>query len=68
MGLFKRKKKESQEPLEEIPQPEPEEESVHEYMLNVAEYLEIQSQVDSRTVELNAIQQRLNDLRGEQGI
>jgi hypothetical protein len=64
MGIFKRKKKE----LHKIPQPEPEQESVHEYMLNVAEYLEIQDQVDSRTIELDTIQQRLNDLRGEQEI
>lgn len=68
MGIFKRKKKELQEPLKEIPQPEPEQESVHEYMLNIAEYLEVQSQVDLRTLELNAIQQRLNDLRDGQGI
>ena len=65
MGIFKRKKKELQEPLEEIPQPEPEQESVSEYMLNVVEYLEVQNRGDLRTAELNAIQQRLNDLRNE---
>mgnify|MGYP001213865893 CR=1 FL=1 len=66
MGPFKRKKKELKKPLEEISQPEPEQESVHEYMINVAEYLEVQSRVDLRTSELNAIQQRLDDLRNEQ--
>jgi len=66
MGPFKRKKKELKKPLEEILQPEPEQESVHEYMINVAEYLEVQSRVDLRTSELDAIQQRLDDLRNEQ--
>ena len=65
MGIFKRKKKELQEPLEEITQPEPGQESVSEYMLNVVEYLEMQNQGDLRTAELDAIQQRLNDLRNE---
>lgn len=66
MDFFKRKKKELEKPLEEIPQPEPEQESVHEYMINVAEYLEVRSHVDLRISELDAIQQRLDDLRNEQ--
>jgi len=65
MGFFKRKKKELEKPLEEISQPEPEQESVHEYMINVAEYLEVQNHVDLRISKLDAIQQQLDDLRNE---
>lgn len=66
MGIFKRKKQEELEATEEVIAPEPEEESVHEYMFEVAEYLEHQSRTNMRMSELEAIQQRLNDLKNEQ--
>jgi len=66
MGIFKRKKQEELETTEERITPEPEEESVHDYMFEVAEYLEHQSRTNMRMSELEAIQQRLNDLKNEQ--
>ena len=66
MGIFKRKKQEVIETEEEVTSPEPEQESVHDYMLEVAEYLEHQSRTNSRITELDMIQQRLIDLRNEQ--
>ena len=66
MGIFKRKKQEELEAPEEIIPPEPEEEAVHDYMFEVAEYLEHQSRTNLRMSELDAIQQRLNDLRNEE--
>ena len=66
MGIFKRKKQEAIEVEEEVLPPEPEQESVYDYMIEVAEYLEHQGRTNSRITELNMIQQRLDDLRNEQ--
>ena len=62
---IKRKKEKPQKQLTETMKPEPDQESIDEYMMNVAEYLEIQTHADVRAIKLALLQQQLNDLRDE---
>jgi|TARA_R110000765_G_scaffold399309_1_gene493888 predicted enzyme involved in methoxymalonyl-ACP biosynthesis len=62
---IKRKKEKPQKQLTEIIKPEPDQESIDEYMMNVAEYLEIKTHADVQAIRLAQLQQQLNDLRDE---